>query len=141
MFYSILGTLAATYLTVAIIIKYHTLPTVRVHIPIHSTGYVFVQSWNMCEIFDLNHFIPVTECRSSMNPCHTVVEIGTAIVFSHWKEEMKASVLNIVQRSSTFESVFHWGLLPVIHVYNFLFIKIVVFFLQSKSLKKKEKQN
>uniref|UniRef100_A0A8C7Y3D0 Solute carrier family 38 member 8a n=1 Tax=Oryzias sinensis TaxID=183150 RepID=A0A8C7Y3D0_9TELE len=35
---SILGTLAATYLTVAIIIKYHTLPTVRVHIPIHSTG-------------------------------------------------------------------------------------------------------
>ena len=39
---SVLGTLAATYLTIAIIIKYHTAP-VLVHIaPLYSSGYVCV---------------------------------------------------------------------------------------------------
>ncbi|KAF3689158.1 putative sodium-coupled neutral amino acid transporter 8 Solute carrier family 38 member 8 [Channa argus] len=38
---SVLGTLAATYLTIAIIIRYHTTPAVRVPIaPLYSTGYV-----------------------------------------------------------------------------------------------------
>lgn len=38
---SVLGTLAATYLTIAIIIKYHTTPTVLIHItPLYSSGYV-----------------------------------------------------------------------------------------------------
>ncbi|XP_018559104.1 putative sodium-coupled neutral amino acid transporter 8a [Lates calcarifer] len=40
---SVLGTLAATYLTTAIIIKYHTMPTVLVHItPLYSSG---ISSW------------------------------------------------------------------------------------------------
>ncbi|GAA6221265.1 putative sodium-coupled neutral amino acid transporter 8 [Lates japonicus] len=40
---SVLGTLAATYLTIAIIIKYHTMPSVLVHItPLYSTG---ISSW------------------------------------------------------------------------------------------------
>ncbi|XP_062246299.1 putative sodium-coupled neutral amino acid transporter 8a [Platichthys flesus] len=38
-----LGTLAATYLTVAIIVKYHTTPSVQVHIaPLYSSG---ISSW------------------------------------------------------------------------------------------------
>lgn len=38
--HSVLGTLAATYLTIAIIIKYHTMPSVRVPItPVYSAGY------------------------------------------------------------------------------------------------------
>ncbi|CAK6973202.1 putative sodium-coupled neutral amino acid transporter 8a [Scomber scombrus] len=40
---SVLGTLAATYLTIAIIIKYHTRPAVLVHItPLYSSG---ISSW------------------------------------------------------------------------------------------------
>ncbi|XP_042266836.1 putative sodium-coupled neutral amino acid transporter 8a isoform X2 [Thunnus albacares] len=40
---SVLGTLAATYLTIAIIIKYHTMPAVLVHItPLYSSG---ISSW------------------------------------------------------------------------------------------------
>ncbi|KAM9854958.1 putative sodium-coupled neutral amino acid transporter 8a [Aulostomus maculatus] len=40
---SVLGTLAATYLTIAIIIKYHTTPSVLVHItPLYSSG---ISSW------------------------------------------------------------------------------------------------
>ncbi|KAM7413946.1 hypothetical protein PAMA_018982 [Pampus argenteus] len=40
---SVLGTLAATYLTTAIIIKYHTTPVVLVHIsPLYSSG---ISSW------------------------------------------------------------------------------------------------
>ncbi|XP_026222047.1 putative sodium-coupled neutral amino acid transporter 8a [Anabas testudineus] len=40
---SVLGTLAATYLTIAIIIKYHTMPSVRVPItPVYSAG---IGSW------------------------------------------------------------------------------------------------
>ncbi|XP_071753966.1 putative sodium-coupled neutral amino acid transporter 8a [Centroberyx gerrardi] len=40
---SVLGTLAATYLTIALIIKYHTVPTVQVHIaPLYSSG---ISSW------------------------------------------------------------------------------------------------
>ncbi|XP_071380326.1 putative sodium-coupled neutral amino acid transporter 8a [Centroberyx affinis] len=40
---SVLGTLAATYLTIALIIKYHTMPTVQVHIaPLYSSG---ISSW------------------------------------------------------------------------------------------------
>ncbi|XP_072241400.1 putative sodium-coupled neutral amino acid transporter 8a [Leuresthes tenuis] len=40
---SVLGTLAATYLTVAIIVKYHTAPAVLVHnTPLHSSG---IGSW------------------------------------------------------------------------------------------------
>lgn len=40
-FYSVLGTLAAAYMTVAIIIKYHTTSSVVVHIsPFYSSGYV-----------------------------------------------------------------------------------------------------
>lgn len=39
--HSVLGTLAATYLTTAIIIKYHTMPSVLVHnSPLHTNGYV-----------------------------------------------------------------------------------------------------
>lgn len=38
-----LGTLAATYLTIAIMIKYHTTPSVVVHIsPLYTSGYVCV---------------------------------------------------------------------------------------------------
>ena len=41
--HSVLGTLAATYLTIAIIIKYHTMPSVLVHIaPLYSSGYACV---------------------------------------------------------------------------------------------------
>ncbi|XP_037111011.1 putative sodium-coupled neutral amino acid transporter 8a [Syngnathus acus] len=41
---SVLGTLAATYLTIAIIIKYHLMYSVQVHIiPLYSSGYV--HSW------------------------------------------------------------------------------------------------
>ncbi|XP_033490671.1 putative sodium-coupled neutral amino acid transporter 8a [Epinephelus lanceolatus] len=40
---SVLGTLAATYLTIAIIIKYHTTPSVLVHItPLYTSG---ISSW------------------------------------------------------------------------------------------------
>ncbi|XP_059190366.1 putative sodium-coupled neutral amino acid transporter 8a [Centropristis striata] len=40
---SVLGTLAATYLTVAIIIKYHTMPSVLVHVtPLYTSG---ISSW------------------------------------------------------------------------------------------------
>ncbi|KAM4618524.1 putative sodium-coupled neutral amino acid transporter 8a [Polymixia lowei] len=40
---SVLGTLAATYLTIAIIIKYHTAPSIQVHItPLYSSG---ISSW------------------------------------------------------------------------------------------------
>ncbi|KAM9351600.1 putative sodium-coupled neutral amino acid transporter 8a [Symphorus nematophorus] len=40
---SVLGTLAATYLTIAIIIKYHTMPSVMVHVtPLYSSG---ISSW------------------------------------------------------------------------------------------------
>ncbi|XP_028254121.1 putative sodium-coupled neutral amino acid transporter 8, partial [Parambassis ranga] len=40
---SVLGTLAATYLTIAIIIKYHTMPAVLVHnTPLYSSG---IGSW------------------------------------------------------------------------------------------------
>ncbi|KAM9808255.1 putative sodium-coupled neutral amino acid transporter 8a [Neosynchiropus ocellatus] len=40
---SVLGTLAATYLTVAIIVKYHTMPTVLVHVaPLYTSG---ISSW------------------------------------------------------------------------------------------------
>ncbi|KAL7402006.1 hypothetical protein ABVT39_008093 [Epinephelus coioides] len=40
---SVLGTLAATYLTIAIIIKYHTMPSVLVHItPLYTSG---ISSW------------------------------------------------------------------------------------------------
>ncbi|XP_027140593.1 putative sodium-coupled neutral amino acid transporter 8a [Larimichthys crocea] len=40
---SVLGTLAATYMTIAIIIKYHAMPTVMVHVtPLYSSG---ISSW------------------------------------------------------------------------------------------------
>nr|XP_046251033.1 putative sodium-coupled neutral amino acid transporter 8a isoform X1 [Scatophagus argus] len=40
---SVLGTLAATYMTTAIVIKYHTMPSVLVHIaPLYSSG---ISSW------------------------------------------------------------------------------------------------
>ncbi|XP_056138427.1 putative sodium-coupled neutral amino acid transporter 8a [Lampris incognitus] len=40
---SVLGTVAATYLTIAIIVKYHTVPSIQVHIaPLYSSG---ISSW------------------------------------------------------------------------------------------------
>lgn len=43
--HSVLGTLAATYMTIAIVIKYHTTPSVLVHItPLYSSGYVCLRA-------------------------------------------------------------------------------------------------
>lgn len=43
--HSVLGTLAATYMTIAIVIKYHTSPSVLVHItPLYSSGYVCLRA-------------------------------------------------------------------------------------------------
>ncbi|KAI3371654.1 hypothetical protein L3Q82_024218 [Scortum barcoo] len=102
---SVLGTLAATYLTIAIIIKYHTTPSVLVRItPLYSSG---ISSW--ASMFSV---IPTICFGFQPVPLNMALEVAVG----HWLLSKSATKRPLPSTYSSMENqrLSHWVFISVV---------------------------